>query len=53
MRLEIAVRRFLDNVRTLKMFGGSEFLTAVSAWSQRIVLVNTIHILQLFDEGFP
>lgn len=53
LRLEIQVRRFLDNIRTSEMFGGSEFLTAGSAWSQRIILVNAIHRLQLFDEGFP
>lgn len=51
--LRLEVGRFLDNIRTLRMFVGSEFLTALSAWSQRIILVNTIHRFQLFDEGFP
>lgn len=53
LRLEIQVRGFLNNIRTSKMFGGSELLAAGPAWSQRIFIVNTIHRLQLFDEGFP
>lgn len=53
LRLEIQVRRFLANIRASKMFGGSEFLTTGSAWSQRIILVNVIHRLELFDESFP
>lgn len=53
LRLNFQVQRFVDSIRTSEMFGGSEFLTAGSARSQSIILVDTIQRLQLFDEGLP
>lgn len=52
LRMKFQVQRIL-NIRTSNMFGGSEFLTAGSAWSQKIILVDTIQGLELFDEGLP